>query len=697
MLSVNVYRNIETPTGNPWFLESWTPHVKNLNFTSKVPGGFSECSLTVDVTNEKAFAIYSYYHGYYLKVIGGNGNTAWYGRIEDVTYEPGQATVRAAGMWSHMFDSFYDDYSFSGDPGAEHYILNADSTRELNATYRILAQSFQLDEDLAIRDIAIRLTNDGTGVPGDYLLISLRPDSSGDPHATEKLAEVEIQVETIASEETIFTGMNTSYRLNANTAYWIQVNAYNRATADSIGWRYDSTSGYTDGSMKYWTGAAWSAFSGDAIFYIWTHPRFYYYSVDVENGDFEDNDASSDFDDWTENAGTGAVAVETTNVYEGDSAVKLTAGSSADTYLYQDFEVIKGSDYTLTFYTRGDGTYAGRYRIYDVTNSADITATTGTGVTGTTYTAVNADFTVPASCTRARVYFYCPSTNTGIAYFDYASIDGDFSTSADIVYDAVTHATLIENSRGDFVGDGAAQVNPIAFTNNERPGDVIDKLLVFGDGEDPPSPMNFMIYENAMPIFKAKNHGTWWHVTADNVVIGQQGISLSSSLKNMYSRVSVLYSGVVGERNRTTWNVADLDFYHRHDYHRDGLFSIAGATEAVADIISDVVAESKTQYGQMMQLLISGGVEKFMGGGIKYDPWEIRAGDIIVISNVAPFIPREQSSFTYYYADSVRLVSVKETSYDAQSERLSVVPIEMSGDIIDVILALAGLSGGSMI
>ena len=683
----------------------WTSRVKDLVFSTKNPGGFSECSFRLNVSSGKAMDLYTNYHHYFVEIGGGSGEIVWQGRIESVTYEPGQASIVCNGLWSNMFDQFYDDYSFSGDPATEHSILNADSTVELDSTYILLAQSFQLSEPLAIRDIAIRVTNDGEAVPGDYLQVSLRVDNgSGLPEALANavpLASTEIQVETIASEETIFTGLNTSYRLNADTLYWIVIgnssgSSTQSVTDSTVGWRYDSSAGYTDGSFKYYNAGTWNnSITGDAIFYIWPHPRFYYYGVDVENGDFEDNDASSDFEDWTENAGTGTVAVETTNVYEGSSAAKLTAGSSADTYLYQDFEVIKGSDYTLSFYTRGDGTYGGRYRVYDVTNSADITATTATGVTGTTYTAVDADFTAPASCTRVRVYFYCPSTNTGIAYFDYASIGGDFSSSVDVIYDAITHSHFVRDSRNSFYDDGAANVNPIAFTNNEKPGDVVGKVLSFGadtsstaGSYDDPAGLLCGIYEDMYMKVDRVSNSRVWRLSTNNLLAGQQALSLTTSLSGMKTHLATLYSGVVGERSKTEWSLVS-DMYDKFGYRREGLFSIAGASEVVADIITDIIAIAYGSASQELSLAIGPYIKD--REGIVEKSYLVRAGDIIMFDAVLP------QSVGLPDAFNTTKLYIKETSYDATTNVLTIVPANMNMMLVDVILALAGLSGGSMI
>ncbi len=125
---------------------------------------------------------------------------------------------------------------------------------------------------------------------------------------------------------------------------------------------------------------------------------------------------------WVENEGDGSLVDEPTLVHGGSHAAKATAGVSADTYVYQDATVTAGKLYKLTFWTRGDGTYAGRYRVYDNTNAADTIALASTAVPGTTYAQVTAYFTAPAGCSSVRLYLECPSAAGGIAYFDDVSI-----------------------------------------------------------------------------------------------------------------------------------------------------------------------------------------------------------------------------------------------------------------------------------
>jgi hypothetical protein len=121
---------------------------------------------------------------------------------------------------------------------------------------------------------------------------------------------------------------------------------------------------------------------------------------------------------WVETVGDGVVDNENSIIHSGAYAAKLIAGATKNTTVAQTFTVIPGTTYGFSFQTRGDGTYGGRIRIYDVSNNADILAAAATGVTGTAYTEVSGTFAAPAGCTSARIDLLCPSTQFGIAYFD---------------------------------------------------------------------------------------------------------------------------------------------------------------------------------------------------------------------------------------------------------------------------------------
>ena len=167
---------------------------------------------------------------------------------------------------------------------------------------------------------------------------------------------------------------------------------------------------------------------GDTIF-LRAHGWIEYMSVDsgwsnstqlLDNPGFETagGGGADIWADWTENLGDGALANEVGSVKAGDDAAKVTAGASANTNVAQSATVVPGKEYRLVFWTRGDGTYDGRFDLYDVSNSTYLYYRKSTGVTGTTYGYVSRYFTAPPGCTTIRLYLFCPGTNGGVAYFD---------------------------------------------------------------------------------------------------------------------------------------------------------------------------------------------------------------------------------------------------------------------------------------
>lgn len=163
----------------------------------------------------------------------------------------------------------------------------------------------------------------------------------------------------------------------------------------------------------------------------------------IENGGFEqftgtaDDDASDTFLRWQDSAGLAGDKCEaSTTAYDGGYALKLTHGGVAGV-ANNVFGLIStpGARYRLTFYSRGDGSVAGRYQIVDFTHVADILPVTSTGNTTTIYVPVTYEFTVPDGCLLLDIYLHCPAT-AGSAYFDSVSLV-EVGKSAQDVRDAL--------------------------------------------------------------------------------------------------------------------------------------------------------------------------------------------------------------------------------------------------------------------
>jgi hypothetical protein len=152
----------------------------------------------------------------------------------------------------------------------------------------------------------------------------------------------------------------------------------------------------------------------------------YYWPILLNNGfELAGAGGADVFLNWSESALTGAIARTTTagEFRSGVAGCKLTAGASADTRVLYNFLCVAGQSYKFFFWTRGDGTNAGRYQIENVTAGNDIIARTSTLITGTTFTMVTLAFTIPAGCTTARVDLWCPAANGGIAYYDDTNLE----------------------------------------------------------------------------------------------------------------------------------------------------------------------------------------------------------------------------------------------------------------------------------
>lgn len=147
------------------------------------------------------------------------------------------------------------------------------------------------------------------------------------------------------------------------------------------------------------------------------------------------------FLNWVQALGDGTLVDEGVLVHSGSHAAKMTAGASANTAMRSgNISVTPGYSYTISFWTRGDGTYSGRYGIKDVTHSTWIIADlTPTNITNTVYALFTNTFTAPAGCIAVQIWFECPSTNGGIAYFD------------DVYLTLVSNPALVTEAAGAYI------------------------------------------------------------------------------------------------------------------------------------------------------------------------------------------------------------------------------------------------------
>lgn len=128
------------------------------------------------------------------------------------------------------------------------------------------------------------------------------------------------------------------------------------------------------------------------------------------------------FEYWNSVVGTGEIAKENVFIRGVSTAAKLTAGSSADTYISQTVSITPNTDARFQVWTRGDGDNCGRFAIYNVSDAEYLFFINETSARGTAYTLISAVFSIPVSCTSVQVQLYCPVTNGGVCYFSEPSL-----------------------------------------------------------------------------------------------------------------------------------------------------------------------------------------------------------------------------------------------------------------------------------
>lgn len=234
------------------------------------------------------------------------------------------------------------------------------------------------------------------------------------------------------SGKSVIIGSNDFQSITAaQTVIELEASSKHCSVLENYGGDYDGIPKVTDAGTRNFV---WSA----------TEERIWIPAIDwrpvsttqtrdlVLDGGFEnftgtaDDGVTDDFDDWIEAGSYEYDTIEAaTGPFTGAYCLKVVRNTGGDPYVYQDISVTEmpvRCMIRLSFWTKGDGTHAGMYRIYDVTNSANILAKTTTGVTAAKWTFVRYNFRRPSGCNTIRIEFHMSNAALGYAYFDNVSM-----------------------------------------------------------------------------------------------------------------------------------------------------------------------------------------------------------------------------------------------------------------------------------
>lgn len=156
----------------------------------------------------------------------------------------------------------------------------------------------------------------------------------------------------------------------------------------------------------------------------------------VINGGFETAASTSAyvFEGWGELGSDGVVARVSAIKHSGTYCCRVTAGASANMQVGSTYRVRPGKTYVLSFWTRGDGTYAGRYEVFNNDTNTNLISLTSTGIPGF-WGQIVVEITIPDGCNSISVRLRCPGVNGQNAYFDDVSLRAyeivDYTTNWD--------------------------------------------------------------------------------------------------------------------------------------------------------------------------------------------------------------------------------------------------------------------------
>jgi len=138
----------------------------------------------------------------------------------------------------------------------------------------------------------------------------------------------------------------------------------------------------------------------------------------VQNGGFE-TAGTPVFYYWSSYVPNGSIVDETVIVHSGSHSCKIVQGASGLTTLYRNIAPCAvGQTYELRFWTRGDGTNAGRYAFYNATTTANIGSIVSTGISGTDWAEVVAQVVIPDGCANVGIRLYPANVVGAEVYLD---------------------------------------------------------------------------------------------------------------------------------------------------------------------------------------------------------------------------------------------------------------------------------------
>jgi hypothetical protein len=259
----------------------------------------------------------------------------------------------------------------------------------------------------------------------------------------------------------------------------------------------------------------------------------------------------------------------------------------------------------------------------------------------------------------------------------YASADGtDWTTGSshfadEIIKEMLTTKCPDINADQSNIGAPALELAGIDLSANDYPmNTIVSKIPMTSDGTDQ---WHFAIWDDRKPYFKQRTSATldWTTFTSE---LGS-GSTLQQDAYALRNSITPVNDGIAGTA------VEDANRRSSVPVRELAITVQKGVPSAAQNEERDRALAEKKAPEQSQRFVVTGRVwsTKDEGAFIGRPLWRVRAGDVIRINDLVP------STVAAPAFDSLRTFFILEASYDAVSNRLTIVPDRPSTDFTKLV------------
>jgi hypothetical protein len=273
---------------------------------------------------------------------------------------------------------------------------------------------------------------------------------------------------------------------------------------------------------------------------------------------------------------------------------------------------------------------------------------------GSPYTMAGETGSFKLHVTNIRITYAAPPIYASTIVADLAALV-NYGNSAQL-----SSSTLLVESPGTDLTDQVFE----AIT----PADILTSLAALGDSATPPNVFEAGVWEGQVLHFRQRGkYGRAWYVDAS-------ALEIERTIDTLYNRVIASYTGDSGINKRTAHADNNASML-RYSLVRQHILNVDTSDITQAGVYRDASLQDTKDPAPRVAVTFD---KLYDASGGLWPMWYCRSGDTITIRNLPPTVSAD--------VDRIRTFRVSETSYEANTNILSVTP-ELPQNRVEVLLA----------